>query len=161
MQVRNAFCAIRPPGHHAGPTGVVACANDPIGSHGFCLLNNIAIAAAYAMNAHRHAGKALHHTFLCLHACSCSREAQVRPKLLLIQRLTGVLFLFLSACVPAKAMETKDSISVCPKLRWLIRPFVLLCSCNLSSPLSYFAIVIYQQAESGDLVSRVLATYKQ
>ncbi|KAL3144011.1 hypothetical protein ABBQ32_003818 [Trebouxia sp. C0010 RCD-2024] len=55
-QVRNAFCAIRPPGHHAGPTGVVGCANDPAGSHGFCLLNNLAIAAAYAMNAHRHAG---------------------------------------------------------------------------------------------------------
>ncbi|KAL0037126.1 hypothetical protein WJX79_001631 [Trebouxia sp. C0005] len=55
-EVRNAFCAIRPPGHHAGPTGVVACANDPTGSHGFCLLNNLAIAAAYAMNAHRHAG---------------------------------------------------------------------------------------------------------
>ena len=57
LQVRNAFCAIRPPGHHAGPTGVVACANDPTGSHGFCLLNNLAIAAAYAMNAHRHAGE--------------------------------------------------------------------------------------------------------
>ena len=57
MQVRNAFCAIRPPGHHAGPTGVVACANDPSGSHGFCLLNNIAIAAAYAMNVYRHAGR--------------------------------------------------------------------------------------------------------
>ena len=60
VQVRNAFCAIRPPGHHAGPTGVVTCANDPAGSHGFCLLNNIAIAAAYAMNAHRHAGEPLH-----------------------------------------------------------------------------------------------------
>lgn len=65
VQVRNAFCAIRPPGHHAGPTGVVACANDPIGSHGFCLLNNIAIAAAYAMNAHRHAGAALHDILMC------------------------------------------------------------------------------------------------
>ena len=44
-----AFCAVRPPGHHAGPTGVTPCANDPAGSHGFCLLNNVAIGAAYAL----------------------------------------------------------------------------------------------------------------
>ncbi|TAN71389.1 MAG: histone deacetylase family protein [Methylobacter sp.] len=34
----NAFCAIRPPGHHAEPDRAM----------GFCLFNNIAIAAAYA-----------------------------------------------------------------------------------------------------------------
>lgn len=34
----NAFCAIRPPGHHAEPGRAM----------GFCLFNNIAIAAAYA-----------------------------------------------------------------------------------------------------------------
>jgi acetoin utilization deacetylase AcuC-like enzyme len=45
---KNAFCAVRPPGHHAGPTGIVTCANDKDGSHGFCLLNNVAIGAAYA-----------------------------------------------------------------------------------------------------------------
>ena len=45
----GAFCAVRPPGHHAGPTGVTPCANDPAGSHGFCLLNNVAIGAAYAL----------------------------------------------------------------------------------------------------------------
>jgi acetoin utilization deacetylase AcuC-like enzyme len=50
---RNAFCAVRPPGHHAGPRGVVTCPNDPSGSHGFCLLNNVAIGAAYAKNVHR------------------------------------------------------------------------------------------------------------
>lgn len=38
-QARNAFCAVRPPGHHA----------TPIQSMGFCLFNNIAIAAAYAL----------------------------------------------------------------------------------------------------------------
>ena len=54
---RNAFCAVRPPGHHAGPRGVVRCANDPDGgSHGFCLLNNVAIGAAYARSVYRHAG---------------------------------------------------------------------------------------------------------
>lgn len=57
-QARNAFCAIRPPGHHAGPVGVVTCKRDPHGSHGFCLLNNIAIAGAYAVNRYRHDGAA-------------------------------------------------------------------------------------------------------
>ncbi|KAL4440406.1 hypothetical protein ABPG75_003407 [Micractinium tetrahymenae] len=54
--VTNAFCAVRPPGHHAGPLGVVTNRNDPNGSHGFCLFNNAAIGAAYAMNVYRHAG---------------------------------------------------------------------------------------------------------
>jgi len=37
-QANNAFCAIRPPGHHAEPDRAM----------GFCLFNNIAIAAEYA-----------------------------------------------------------------------------------------------------------------
>jgi acetoin utilization deacetylase AcuC-like enzyme len=54
---RNAFCAVRPPGHHAGPRGIVRCANDPDGgSHGFCLLNNVAIGAAYARSMYRNEG---------------------------------------------------------------------------------------------------------
>jgi len=56
-QSRNAFCAVRPPGHHLGPAG--ACNNqdledDPEGSQGFCLLNNVAIGAAYARCVYRH-----------------------------------------------------------------------------------------------------------
>eukprot|EP00597_Dinobryon_sp_UTEXLB2267_P005378 CAMPEP_0170065406 /NCGR_PEP_ID=MMETSP0019_2-20121128/5506_1 /TAXON_ID=98059 /ORGANISM="Dinobryon sp., Strain UTEXLB2267" /LENGTH=560 /DNA_ID=CAMNT_0010272269 /DNA_START=242 /DNA_END=1921 /DNA_ORIENTATION=- len=51
--VRNAFCPVRPPGHHAGPRGVVRASEGGPDSHGFCLLNNISIAAAYAMNRHR------------------------------------------------------------------------------------------------------------
>lgn len=54
--IRNAFCAVRPPGHHAGPRGIVRCANDPEGSHGFCLLNNICIGAAYARSMYRNEG---------------------------------------------------------------------------------------------------------
>lgn len=55
--IRNAFCAVRPPGHHAGPRGIVRCANDPEGgSHGFCLLNNVCIGAAYARSMYRNEG---------------------------------------------------------------------------------------------------------
>ena len=52
---RNVFCATRPPGHHAGPAGKVTNVNDPDGSSGFCLLNNVAIGAAFARSVMRHA----------------------------------------------------------------------------------------------------------
>ena len=41
-QVANAFCAVRPPGHHATDEG----------EFGFCFYNNIAIAARYAQQKH-------------------------------------------------------------------------------------------------------------
>ena len=60
-RARHAFCATRPPGHHAGPSGAVEFP-DPArpgltkpgsGSHGFCLICNVAVAAAYALASRR------------------------------------------------------------------------------------------------------------
>ncbi|MDD2768102.1 MAG: histone deacetylase family protein [Methylococcus sp.] len=41
-RARHAFCAVRPPGHHAEPDAAM----------GFCLFNNIAIGAAHALKNH-------------------------------------------------------------------------------------------------------------
>jgi acetoin utilization deacetylase AcuC-like enzyme len=41
-RVENSFCAVRPPGHHAGKRSAM----------GFCFLNNIAVGAAYARAAY-------------------------------------------------------------------------------------------------------------
>jgi len=47
-KVRNAFCVVRPPGHHASAARGM----------GFCVFNNIAVAARYAQKKHK-AGKVL------------------------------------------------------------------------------------------------------
>ena len=49
--VKNSFALIRPPGHHAGYLGKVE--NKDSTSTGFCIVNNVAIGAAYAKNKYR------------------------------------------------------------------------------------------------------------
>jgi acetoin utilization deacetylase AcuC-like enzyme len=41
-EVKNAFCAVRPPGHHATPNRAM----------GFCFFNNVAVGAQHARDAH-------------------------------------------------------------------------------------------------------------
>lgn len=56
-QFRNAFCVVRPPGHHAGPSGSTrAEAADgkrgELVGQGFCLINHVAVGARYALQSH-------------------------------------------------------------------------------------------------------------
>lgn len=44
----SVFCCVRPPGHHIGTEGPVNNPNNAAVTQGFCLFNNVAIAAAYA-----------------------------------------------------------------------------------------------------------------
>ena len=50
-KVKNALVLIRPPGHHAGFYGPVE--NPVVTSTGFCIVNNVAIGAAYTLNKYR------------------------------------------------------------------------------------------------------------
>lgn len=43
QKVENAFCCIRPPGHHAGPAN----------SAGFCIFNHVAVGVAHALEHHQ------------------------------------------------------------------------------------------------------------
>lgn len=56
-QYRNAFCATRPPGHHAGIFGKTFHDDDYFGvkacSNGFCYVNNVAVAASYLKTQYR------------------------------------------------------------------------------------------------------------
>ena len=58
---KNAFCAVRPPGHHCGSNGATESIKERINlkgavthscGQGFCLLNNVAVGAHYALESH-------------------------------------------------------------------------------------------------------------
>jgi acetoin utilization deacetylase AcuC-like enzyme len=51
-ECQNAFCAVRPPGHHAGRNGLESLALEKQFGQGFCIFNNIAIGTRYAMQQH-------------------------------------------------------------------------------------------------------------
>ncbi|CDW86211.1 histone deacetylase [Stylonychia lemnae] len=58
-ETRNAFCAVRPPGHHAGIYGKtmhhehsLLCDQNKL-TNGFCFINNVAVAACYLKNMYR------------------------------------------------------------------------------------------------------------
>jgi acetoin utilization deacetylase AcuC-like enzyme len=46
---RNAFCSVRPPGHHSGYQGLLSGAD----SCGFCIFNNVAAGAFHALEEHK------------------------------------------------------------------------------------------------------------
>jgi acetoin utilization deacetylase AcuC-like enzyme len=71
---RNVFCALRPPGHHAGYNGLLDGAN----SCGFCIFNNVAAGALHALEEHQCERVAIidldvHHGTYCLFFC-CAFE---------------------------------------------------------------------------------------
>lgn len=47
---KTVFCAVRPPGHHAGRHGHTK----EVETQGFCLLNNVAIGAYHAINVYNY-----------------------------------------------------------------------------------------------------------
>ena len=55
QKFKNAFCAVRPPGHHAGVFGKTFKNNecDQEQTNGFCYINNVAVAASYVMSTYR------------------------------------------------------------------------------------------------------------
>jgi acetoin utilization deacetylase AcuC-like enzyme len=51
-ECQNAFCAVRPPGHHAGRHGLESLALEQEFGQGFCIFNNIAVGTKYALQQH-------------------------------------------------------------------------------------------------------------
>ena len=54
---RNAFCCVRPPGHHAGVSGSTRDETGHLVGQGFCLINHVAVGARYALANHKNIKK--------------------------------------------------------------------------------------------------------
>jgi hypothetical protein len=77
------------------------------GSHGFCLLNNIAIGAAYALSTHRHAGLSPNNRFVLLLVCVCFPSETLKHMSNLEQRN--------SAAVDIMAGSLTGIVTLCPR----------------------------------------------
>ena len=103
--VKNAFALIRPPGHHAGFYGPVE--NPILTSMGFCIVNNVAIGAAYAKYKYKNDINKIAIVDFDVHHGNGTEE--------IIQMLTGKYFT--EAAVSEK--NTSFSLKKRKRLNWL------------------------------------------
>ena len=87
---RNAFCATRPPGHHAGIFGKTYHPDDKkkACSNGFCFINNVAMTASYTMSTYRKQVKKIAIIDFDVHHGNGTQEiveALMRPKQFTVQ----------------------------------------------------------------------------
>ncbi|MDX1655496.1 MAG: histone deacetylase family protein, partial [Candidatus Competibacteraceae bacterium] len=80
-EIHNAFCAVRPPGHHAEPDTAM----------GFCLFNNIAIAAAHGV-ARRGLGRVAVFDFDVHHGNGTQAACWSRPELFYVSTHQSPLY---------------------------------------------------------------------
>ncbi|KAJ0406708.1 hypothetical protein P43SY_004533 [Pythium insidiosum] len=78
---RNAFCVVRPPGHHA----------EPQRSMGFCFFNNVGVGACHALDAHQLTRVAII-DFDVHHGNGTQRGVEAKPELLYVSLHQSPLF---------------------------------------------------------------------
>ena len=102
---KNAFALIRPPGHHAGYYGPVE--NPIFTSMGFCIVNNVAIGAAYAKYKYKNDINKIAIVDFDVHHGNGTEE--------IIQMLTGKIFSDVSISEKNVTITTKTN----KKINWL------------------------------------------